>query len=79
VLDLAGLYEQMLRRLIPVPPRPGESLRDHVERVNQIHAKETECRRLEGRLYRELQFNRKVEINAVLRVRQAELAQLSQV
>jgi hypothetical protein len=78
-LDLAGLYEQMLRHLIPIPPRPGESLRDHVERVNQIHAKEAECRRLEGRLYRELQFNRKVEINAVLRVRQAELAQLQQV
>jgi hypothetical protein len=62
-LDLAGLYEQVLRRLIPVLARPGESLRDQVERVNQIHAKETECRRLDARLRRELQFNRKVEIN----------------
>ena len=52
-LDLAGLYGQMLRSLIPVPPRPGESLRDHVERVNQIHVKETECRRLDARLRRE--------------------------
>ena len=78
-LDLRGLYEQMLRRLILLPPRPGESLRDHVERVNQIHVKETECRRLDARLRREPQFNRKVEINAVLRVRQAELAQLSQI
>ena len=78
-LALASLYEQMLRRLIPIPPRPGESLRDHVERVSQIHAKETECRRLDARLRRELQFNRKVEINAVLRTRQTELAQLQQV
>ncbi|HVW09918.1 MAG TPA: DUF4391 domain-containing protein [Tepidisphaeraceae bacterium] len=78
-LDLAGLYDQMLRHLIPFPPRPGESLRDHAERVNQIHAKAIECRRLEARLHRELQFNRKVEINAVLRGRQAELAQLQQI
>ena len=77
-LDLAGLYEQMLRRLIPVPSRPNESLRDHVERVNLIQAKETECRRLDARLRRELQFNRKVEINALLRIRQTELAQLLQ-
>jgi hypothetical protein len=78
-LDLAGLYDQMVRRLIPVPARPGESLRDHVDRVNQIHAKETECRRLDARLRRELQFNRKVEINAMLRIRQTELAQLQQI
>ena len=78
-LDLASLYAAMLRRLIPVPARPDESLRDHVERVNQIHAKETECRRLDARLRRELQFNRKVEINAALRIRQTELAQLHQV
>ncbi len=78
-LDLAGLYEQMLRRLIRVPARSGESLREHVERVNQIHAKETECRRLDAQLRRELQFNRKVEINATLRLRQTELAQLQQV
>lgn len=78
-LDLAGLYEQMIRRLLPVPARPDESLREHVERVNQIHAKETECRRLDARLRRELQFNRKVEINAALRIRQSELARLQQV
>lgn len=75
-LDLANLYEQMLRRLIPVPARTGESLRDHIQRVNQIRAKETECRRLDTRLRRELQFNRKVEINAQLRMRTSELAEL---
>jgi hypothetical protein len=78
-LDLASLYEQMLRRLIPIPPRPGESLRDHIERVSQILVKETECRRLDARLRREVHFNRKVDINAVLRTRQTELAQLQQV
>jgi len=73
-LDLAGLHDQMLRRLIPVPARHNESLRDHVERVSEIHTKDAECRRLDARLRRELQFYRKVEINALLRVRQKELA-----
>ena len=75
-LDLAGLYEQMLRRYIDQPPRATESLRDQVERVNRIRLKNRECRRLEARLRREIQFNRKVEINAELRARTAELAEL---
>jgi hypothetical protein len=75
-LDLAGLYEQMLRRYIDLPPRATESLRDQVERVNRIRVKRKECQRLEARLRRELQFNRKVEINAELRTRTSELAEL---
>lgn len=75
-LDFAGLYERMLRRYIPSPARSGESLREQVERVNRIRAKEKECRRLESRLAREIQFNRKVEINAELRMRISELAEL---
>ncbi len=75
-LDLIGLYEQMLRRHIHLPPRPAESLQTLIERVNEIRNKENECRRLGARLRQEVQFNRKVEINAVLRLRQAELAHL---
>jgi hypothetical protein len=77
-LDLASLYEQMLRRHIPVPSRPGEPLDAQVERVKQIRTKEIECIRLEARLSREVQFNRKVELNASLRLRRTELAQLQQ-
>ena len=39
-LDLAGLYEQMLRRHIPLPTRKGETLKGHVERVNAIRGKQ---------------------------------------
>jgi hypothetical protein len=75
-LDLAGLYEQILRRHMAVPPRPGEALKDHIERVKQIRNQEKEYRRLESRLRREVQFNRKVELNARLRLQEIELAQL---
>lgn len=77
-LDMAGLYEQMLRRLLPVPPLPGEPLKLYAERANQIRMKEKECRRIEARIRQEVQFNRKVELNAQLRLRMTELAQLQQ-
>jgi hypothetical protein len=75
-LDLAGLYEQMLRQLLPIQPRAGEPIDSQVERARLIRVKETECRRLEARIQQELQFNRKVEVNGELRRCQAELRQL---
>jgi hypothetical protein len=75
-LDLAGLYAQMLQGLLPVPPRPGEPIQGQVERARLIRMKENECRRLEARIRQEVQFNRKVEINAELRRSKAELDEL---
>lgn len=75
-LDLAGLYEQMLRVLLPVPPRAGEPIQNQVERARLIRMKENECRRLEARIRQEVQFNRKVEIHAELRRCNAELNRL---
>jgi hypothetical protein len=82
-LDLAGLYEQMLHRHmlaspLALAPRPEESLQSMADRARLIRAKENECRQLEGRIKREIQFNRKVELNTSLRARRAELAQLQQ-
>lgn len=75
-LDLAGLYEQMLRRHIAVPARSGESLKSQVERINAIRTTESECCKLETRLQQENQFNRKVELNHQLRDLKNELANL---
>lgn len=66
-LDMAGLYEQMLRRLMPFPARSGETLKDHVERLSQLRSKQTEYAKLEARLHKEKQFNRKVDLNSQLR------------
>jgi hypothetical protein len=82
-LDLGGLYEQMLRQHMLASPlalvsRAGETLAETVERGNQIRTKRRECQKLETRLRQEMQFNRKVEINASLRQGRAELASLEQ-
>lgn len=75
-LDLAGLYEQIIRRHIPLAPRSGETLGAQVARYNALTAKQRAQRQLEARLAQEKQFNRKVELNAQLRELTAELALL---
>ena len=75
-LDLASLYEHLIRRHMPLPQRPNESIRDHVARYTAIAAKEKACQQLEARLNKEKQFNRKVEMNATLRMLRQELSDL---
>jgi Domain of unknown function (DUF4391) len=76
-LDMAGLYEQMLRRLMPQPARAGETLKDHVERLTQLRGKQNEYAKLETRLRQEKQFNRKVEKNSQLRTLKTEIESLA--
>jgi hypothetical protein len=76
-LDLSGLYEQMLRQLLPLSARANEPLKTQVARLAEYRAKQSEYQKLQARLNKEKQFNRKVEINAQLRRVKTELDQLS--
>jgi hypothetical protein len=76
-LDLQGLYEQLLRQHLAVPARMGESLRDQLDRLAALAAKQAAAAKLEARLNAEKQFNRKVEINAQLRTIRTELEALT--
>lgn len=76
-LDLAGLYEQLLHRLLPLPARTQEPLAALVTRIEKITTKRREVERAEAHLAKEKQFNRKVEINATLRQLKTELEQMS--
>lgn len=75
-LDLGGLYEQVLHRLIATPARQQESLADLVARIELVSVKQRELERVTSKLAKEKQFNRKVEINALLRQLKNELEQL---
>jgi len=76
-LDMEKLYEQMMRALMPLPAREGESLKTQVQRLVELKNKQKEVARLKICLQREKQFNRKVEINAQLRNIQNEVNELS--
>ena len=76
-LDLQSLYEQLLRQHLAAPARAGESLRDQLDRLAALAAKQAAAAKLEARLNAEKQFNRKVEINAQLRTIRNELEALT--
>lgn len=76
-LDLQSLYEQLLRQHLAVPARAGESLRDQLDRMAALAAKQAAAAKLEARLNAEKQFNRKVAINAQLRTIRTELDALT--
>ena len=76
-LDLQGLYEQLVRHHLAIAARPGESLRNQLDRLAALAAKQTAATKLEARLAQEKQFNRKIEINAQLRTVRTELHALS--
>lgn len=76
-LDLAGLYEQLLRSLLPGQALPGESMKEQLERLGRLRVLEREASKLEASLNKEKQFNRKVALNAQLREVKNEIDQLS--
>lgn len=75
-LNLQSLYEQMLQTLLPSSQRQAESLNDQVSRFSELQKKQTELQKLESRLQKEKQFNRKVEINAQIRILKITISQL---
>lgn len=76
-LDLQGLYEQLLRCLLPNSTRSGESLPEQLARLNRLRSLHSERAKLDARMHKEKQFNRKVGLNAKLREIQNEIAELS--
>lgn len=66
-LDLEKLYEKLVTAHIPIAQRKNESLRQLVERNEELSSYKKEARKLEKRIEKEKQFNRKVELNHQLK------------
>lgn len=75
-LDMGALYEELLSPLIPYQARGKEPLQTRVERVELIRTCQQELAKIEARLAKEKQFNRKVEINAEIRTMKQRLEEL---
>ncbi len=75
-LNLGRLYEQLLHALIPLTHRPNESLSDLVERVTKVRTLRKEMDKAVSQLATEKQFNRKVEVNAIVRKLKFDLESL---
>ena len=76
-VHLGALYDRILSAMMPVPAQMDEDIQARVERMEAIHAKEREVERIKARLAREKQFNKRVAINAELRIARLELERLT--
>ena len=72
-VDMAQLYAGLLGHVMPLRQRAGESLADWVVRTEQAGVLQREVARLQGRVAKEKQFRRRVDLNAELRKLRIEL------
>lgn len=77
-LNISGLYEQMLKELMPIDAKDGENIREQSARLKDITQKQTEIKKLEADIAKEKQFNRKVEMNARLKILKKQLISVQQ-
>lgn len=76
-IDLAGLYEAMIARLLPLETRVGETVSAATDRMNEARKLQHGIAALEKRLRVEPQLNRKIELRRQLKDREATLAELT--
>lgn len=76
VLNLEALYQAFLKPLIPFTAKKNETLAALVERAEKLIVKEREAARLEGRIKKEKQFNRRVDLNRSLNILKQEIQEL---
>lgn len=76
VLNMASLYQFFLKAIIPLPFRNAETLDALVLRVDLLRSKERESSKLESRVKKEQQFNRRVELNRSLNELKQEIENL---
>lgn len=76
-LNMGSLYEKLLKSIAPIESRTGEPLQLFCDRYAAILTKQREKRKLEAKLRTEKQFNRKVELNASLRLIETEISALA--
>ena len=76
VLNMSSLYEQLIKDFIPQSARTDENIRTLVSRASEIEIKEQEIIKLESRIKKEKQFNRKVELNGTLNELKQEITKL---
>ena len=75
-IDMSSFYEKLIRAIVPIKAREEERAREQIERIDLAETKQKEIARLQSKLKREKQFNRKVELNKQLKNLRCELKEL---
>ena len=76
VLNMGALYQNLLKALIPLSFRKSETLDEIVTRMDNLCIKERKASKIESRMKKEKQFNRRVELNRSLNELKREIEEL---
>jgi Domain of unknown function (DUF4391) len=76
-LDLPSLYEAILRALVPVKMRAGETVSEATDRLDRARKLQREMAALKTKLRTEPQLNRKIELRRQINKRTAVLTELT--
>ena len=74
--DLFSLQLSFIENVAPYDRRSEENINDYIERLEQIGRLEREAKKLENKMLKEKQFNRKVDMNKEIRVLRESLLEL---
>lgn len=75
-LNLKVLYETLIKNLIPFKPSAQENMEEFISRVERISIKQREASKLQARVRKEKQYNRKVELHTQMGTLIKEIADL---
>lgn len=78
VLNMAALYQAVIKTIIPLPARQDETLEQLVIRAEQLHSKERQAKQIATQIKNQLQFNRRVELNHELNTVKQSIVALKQ-
>lgn len=75
-LNLKEVYDNIIRQLIPLGSKIQDDIEELIELNERIEGLKREIKRLEKRIIKEKQFNRKVDLNIKLQKKKRELEEL---
>lgn len=76
-LTLKDVYDNIIRQLLPIESNIEDDIEDLIELNQRIEALKKDIEKLEKKMHREKQFNKKVDINRELRSKIKELNSLA--
>jgi len=76
-LNLKNLYEALIKNFISIKPIPGESMEVFITRVERVGIKQREAEKLQAKIRKTKQYNRKVELHTELGSLKEEIKALS--
>lgn len=77
IINMATLYNELLRSLLPEPALEGESIDEQMKRITMLNACRDKLTKLQEKQRKEKQYNRRVDMNSEINRLKEQISSLS--